>query len=219
VVKPRAKDAKSPRMSLRCCVLRETSKQFFLTSHHPSKPNLEDSIMVNNSATVGVVDGKLRSCPDTPNCVSSMESRPPRFVEPIALQRQPRCRAISAQSRAGQSKADANRKRRRRLPARGVPELDLSLRQRPGVLPGPPGKENPCSLRLAHRHLRLGRQPPLRGDNPPGIQSAGVIRFGKLKNQETKFQDEDQELLLEFVSWFLEFSSEAAAERSASAKA
>ena len=45
--------------------------------------------MANNSATIGVVDGKLRSCPNTPNCVSSTDDRPPRFVEPLIFSGDP----------------------------------------------------------------------------------------------------------------------------------
>ena len=45
--------------------------------------------MANNSALVGVLDGKLRSCPNTPNCVSSTDDRPARFVEPLIFSADP----------------------------------------------------------------------------------------------------------------------------------
>ena len=41
--------------------------------------------MANNSANLGLVDGKLRSCPNTPNCVCSMDSAPARHIEPLAF--------------------------------------------------------------------------------------------------------------------------------------
>ena len=41
--------------------------------------------MANNAAPLGLVDGKLRPCPNTPNCVCSMDSAPARHIEPLAF--------------------------------------------------------------------------------------------------------------------------------------
>jgi uncharacterized protein (DUF1499 family) len=43
------------------------------------------SVMAKNSATLGVVGGKLRPCPDTPNCVCSMDPAAAHHVEPLAF--------------------------------------------------------------------------------------------------------------------------------------
>ena len=43
------------------------------------------SIMASNSTNPGVVDGKLRPCPDMPNCVCSTDSAPAHFIEPLAF--------------------------------------------------------------------------------------------------------------------------------------
>ena len=42
-------------------------------------------IMTKNSANLGVVGGKLRPCPDTPNCVCSMDPAAAHHVEPLAF--------------------------------------------------------------------------------------------------------------------------------------
>jgi uncharacterized protein (DUF1499 family) len=41
--------------------------------------------MAKNSINLGVVGGKLRTCPDVPNCVCSMDHAPAHHVEPLAF--------------------------------------------------------------------------------------------------------------------------------------
>ena len=41
--------------------------------------------MAKNSANLGVVSGKLRPCPDTPNCICSMDRAAAHHVEPLAF--------------------------------------------------------------------------------------------------------------------------------------
>jgi uncharacterized protein (DUF1499 family) len=43
------------------------------------------SVMAKNSANLGVVGGKLRPCPDTPNCVCSMDPAAAYHVEPLVF--------------------------------------------------------------------------------------------------------------------------------------
>jgi uncharacterized protein (DUF1499 family) len=42
-------------------------------------------IMAKNSANLGVVGGKLRPCPDAPNCVCSTDRAAPHHIEPLAF--------------------------------------------------------------------------------------------------------------------------------------
>src|SRR5438445_5213596 len=46
-------------------------------------------IMAKNSANLGVAGGKLRPCPDTPNCVCSMDHAAAHHVEPLAFRDDP----------------------------------------------------------------------------------------------------------------------------------
>lgn len=41
------------------------------------------SVVSRNQPVTGLVDGRLRSCPDTPNCVSSEDEGKPSYVEPL----------------------------------------------------------------------------------------------------------------------------------------
>ena len=41
--------------------------------------------MANDGANLGLVDSKLRLCPNTPNCVCSVDSAPARHIEPLAF--------------------------------------------------------------------------------------------------------------------------------------
>jgi uncharacterized protein (DUF1499 family) len=41
--------------------------------------------MANTATNIGMVDGKLRPCPNTPNCVCSMDASGPRFIEPLTF--------------------------------------------------------------------------------------------------------------------------------------
>jgi uncharacterized protein (DUF1499 family) len=43
------------------------------------------SIMAKNSINLGVAGGKLRPCPDTPNCVCSMDPAAVHHVEPLVF--------------------------------------------------------------------------------------------------------------------------------------
>ena len=43
----------------------------------------------SNLPKARLVDGKLRACPDSPNCVSSESDRPSSRIEPLAFQGQP----------------------------------------------------------------------------------------------------------------------------------
>jgi uncharacterized protein (DUF1499 family) len=43
------------------------------------------SLMAKKSANLGIKDGKLLPCPDTPNCVCSMDSAAAHHVEPLAF--------------------------------------------------------------------------------------------------------------------------------------
>ena len=45
--------------------------------------------MAKNPANLGVADGKLRPCPDTPNCVCSMDSAAAHHIEPLAFMGDP----------------------------------------------------------------------------------------------------------------------------------
>src|SRR5260370_38557281 len=45
--------------------------------------------MANNPTPLGLVDGKLRPCPNTPNCVCSMDGAPARHIEPLAFRGDP----------------------------------------------------------------------------------------------------------------------------------
>jgi uncharacterized protein (DUF1499 family) len=45
--------------------------------------------MANDGASLGLVDGKLRLCPNTPNCVCSMDSAPARHIEPLSFTGEP----------------------------------------------------------------------------------------------------------------------------------
>lgn len=45
--------------------------------------------MTKNSTNLGLVDGKLRPCPNTPNCVCSMEGAPAHHVKPLAFVGEP----------------------------------------------------------------------------------------------------------------------------------
>jgi uncharacterized protein (DUF1499 family) len=41
--------------------------------------------MANNSANFGLVDGRLRPCPNRPNCVCSVDSASARHIEPLVF--------------------------------------------------------------------------------------------------------------------------------------
>jgi uncharacterized protein (DUF1499 family) len=45
--------------------------------------------MASNPANLGLVDGKLRLCPNTPNCVCSVDSAPARHIEPLSFTGEP----------------------------------------------------------------------------------------------------------------------------------
>lgn len=42
------------------------------------------SYLTQSPGTLGLVDGRLRACPDSPNCVCSEDSRPDHHIEPLA---------------------------------------------------------------------------------------------------------------------------------------
>jgi uncharacterized protein (DUF1499 family) len=43
------------------------------------------NVMTTNSANLGVVGGKLRPCPETPNCVCSTDGDSAHHIEPLAF--------------------------------------------------------------------------------------------------------------------------------------
>ncbi len=47
------------------------------------------SVVSRKQPVTGLVDGRLRSCPDTPNCVNSEEEGKPSYVEPLLFKTSP----------------------------------------------------------------------------------------------------------------------------------
>lgn len=43
------------------------------------------SLISRKQPELGIVDGRLKPCPDTPNCVSSEDKGRPSFIEPLAI--------------------------------------------------------------------------------------------------------------------------------------